>query len=1122
MAYGSGMSGITGKTTGTSDVSATADGPVAGPTTSFSEDDADAAAAEAEADAAAAKKAADDAALQAAAQAAADLAEAKAAEDAAAQAQADADALAEAAAEKAAAAAKATQCADGFTYIEDLDVCVEDSNEEPQIDEVEIYFEEAEEEPYSDTMDDDDIDAIIDQPEPVHVDVTVSVSSTDQDGICGANSSEYVAGETDIAGVGAWYYEYSDVNIIICWEEKLASELDKGNLNAKELLDNLESYQDEDLSMGSAPASPRRTFGTNTVSPVNGKTRQTAKVSATVPAGKSNISIHLFQTLDLSLINQKFGTNFPDEKKVLSFSSQTIRSGGKNLTTATTGEVSAPKSGETSAMAGHVHSYKLDAQGNGMTSKACSPEGICHSHKISNGLVQKAIGAQGAHVHIITGKQGKKTSVSNILLKDSSSLKKLSNTSISLTPLPSSELGSQTQEFSAARGLDGSASFIFDFDVVSALKHSPFGSIFSKDISSGVRREIISNARIISMEIIRKRVDIDSSVEEIIASSSQLTSVSLLAPQSKLIRDRNNKDGKLLGTISEVNMGSSDIRTFTGKDYSLPEEGKYEYTVKTTMTDAVVTYLNGKIKELTSAIKAAKKWSVEISNPTYSDTSRSSFSHKASRDIRKKYKNKNTPIENSLATYAEISSDVFGISTASEIINITYPMVNSVTGNSKGTDDVISAMEFLEKRMIEMLGTQLVSGQRSYEKTTSSGMNTSPKGILEFERSFNNQTLDMSPASGTGYIYIDDTGNDFGVSLVSQSGYNKRVDNELSAFSDKKIVSVPSEIKEMDVPSSSLTSLSNFSTNMTSYLTPSSIAVGGEVLDLSTSRKKWHNSNALNASDRLRNAEKEISSGVELSLDSFNDMGISFKISDNKSDNAGTFLVDDGDFGEIFTEKDAFVGENIAQDPFFETESLFNDSEELSKALFPALNIEQSEIQGEELQTTFDVVTGPDILSDMPTSEIRNLPFQAKSLFLSRSEDIKHNGLDDVSDTAAVMSSLESLVGVEVLSYEVDSKGNYYPQWSILTPTRLRQVGNLSLRCRVKRYLNSDLGIGQANDMSSAILNSDFIISGTNISSYRKIKRNQTQRQMKRYLSKQNRIIRGQIGSLSSISTGKK
>ena len=606
MAYGSGMSGITGKTTGTSDVSATADGPVAGPTTSFSEDDADAAAAEAEADAAAAKKAADDAALQAAAQAAADLAEAKAAEDAAAQAQADADALAEAAAEKAAAAAKATQCADGFTYIEDLDVCVEDSNEEPQIDEVEIYFEEAEEEPYSDTMDDDDIDAIIDQPEPVHVDVTVSVSSTDQDGICGANSSEYVAGETDIAGVGAWYYEYSDVNIIICWEEKLASELDKGNLNAKELLDNLESYQDDVLSMGSEPASPRRTFGTNTVSPVNGKTRQTAKVSATVPAGKSNISIHLFQTLDLSLINQKFGTNFPDEKKVLSFSSQTIRSGGKNLTTATTGEVSAPKSGETSAMAGHVHSYKIDAQGNGMTSKACSPEGICHSHKISNGLVQKAIGAQGAHVHIITGKQGKKTSVSNILLKDSSSLKKLSNTSISLTPLPSSELGSQTQEFSAARGLDGSASFIFDFDVVSALKHSPFGSIFSKDISSGVRREIISNARIISMEIIRKRVDIDSSVEEIIASSSQLTSVSLLAPQSKLIRDRNNKDGKLLGTISEVNMGSSDIRTFTGKDYSLPEEGKYEYTVKTTMTDAVVTYLNGKIKELTSAIKAAK------------------------------------------------------------------------------------------------------------------------------------------------------------------------------------------------------------------------------------------------------------------------------------------------------------------------------------------------------------------------------------------------------------------------------------------------------------------------------------------------------------------------------------
>ena len=194
----------------------------------------------------------------------------------------------------------------------------------------------------------------------------------------------------------------------------------------------------------------------------------------------------------------------------------------------------------------------------------------------------------------------------------------------------------------------------------------------------------------------------------------------------------------------------------------------------------------------------------------------------------------------------------------------------------------------------------------------------------------------------------------------------------------------------------------------------------------------------------------------------------------------------------------------------------------MSKVLFPALITGQPEVQGEEKQITFDVINGPDTLSDMPISEIRNLPFQAKSLFLSRSKDIKHDGLDDVSDTAAVMFSLNSLVGVETLSYEVDSKGNYYPEWNILTPTRLRQVGNLSLRCRVRGYSNSDLGIGQKEDMRAPILNSDFIISGTNISSYRKIKRNQTQRQMKRYLSKQNRIIRGQIGSLSSISTGKK
>jgi hypothetical protein len=952
--------------------------------------------------------------------------------------------------------------------------------------------------------------------------ITISIVHAEQDGICGPSEAEYVAGEVGTSGVGAWYYEYSDVSAIICWEEELANQLDKGDLDAKELLDNLESYQEEIISMGSAPASPRRTFGASTVSPVNGKTMQTAKFSVTIPAGKKNVSLHIFKTIDLSLINQKFGTNFTDNRQVLSFSSQTIRSAGKNVTTATTGEISARKKGETSYAAGHVHSYKLDAQGNGMTFQACSPDGKCHSHKISNGVVHTSVGAHGAHIHSIAGKQGKKTSISNVLLKDNSSLRRLSNANVSLGPLPSSHLGSQTQEFSATRDLDGNASFIFDFDVSSALKHSPFGTIFSRNISSGARREIISSARIIFMEVIRKRIDIKPSVEEVIASSYQSTNSSLLNADSKLIRDRNNKDGKLLGSISELNMGSNNIRTFTGKDYSLPEEGKYEYTVKTVMTDGVVNYLNRKLRELTNAIKAAKGWSSDISSPTYSDTIRSSFSYKASRDIRKKYKYANTPIEKSLTVYSEIISDVFGISTASGVINVTYPMVNSVTGNSKGTSAVISAMESLEKRMKELLGSQLVSGQRSSEKFISSEAGKLPKGMLEFERSFNNQTLDMSDDIGTGYVYVDGPVNEFGVNLITKNGYNQRIENELGAFSSKKNVSVPSEIKETNVLSSALSSLSNFSTNMTSYLTPSSVAVGGEVFDLSTSNNKWNKSGASDIHDRLRNSGNKNASGDSSSLDLLRELGISCKILDNKTNTAGTFLVDDMESGGIFTEGDAFVDTNIVEDPFFDPTPLTAESEEVSKVLSTSLSTDQLKNTEVSTQAAFDVTADDNQFSTMSTSEIRDLPLQVKSLFLSRSEDIKHNLLDDNNSTEMMNINLNSLVGVEVLSYGVDLKGNAFPEWNILTPTRLRQVGNLSLRCRVKSYSNSDLGIGQEEDMLAPILNSDFIISGTNISSSRKTKRNQTPKQMERYLSKQNKIIRGQIGSLSSISTGRK
>ena len=92
--------------------------------------------------------------------------------------------------------------------------------------------------------------------------------------------------------------------------------------------------------------------------------------------------------------------------------------------------------------------------------------------------------------------------------------------------------------------------------------------------------------------------------------------------------------------------------------------------------------------------------------------------------------------------------------------------------------------------------------------------------------------------------------------------------------------------------------------------------------------------------------------------------------------------------------------------------------------------------------------------------------------------------------------------------------------WKILNPYRLSRAKNQSLRCRIRKYSNYQLGIAQKTDLDLPILNSQFIITvGDNINSYRTNRRNSTPRRMKRYLLQQNRVIRNDMKDISSIIT---
>ena len=51
------------------------------------------------------------------------------------------------------------------------------------------------------------------------------------------------------------------------------------------------------------------------------------------------------------------------------------------------------------------------------------------------------------------------------------------------------------------------------------------------------------------------------------------------------------------------------VRTFTGVDYNLPDQGKYQYCVKVKIKNGIIAFLNEKLKVLVATKTELKGWS---------------------------------------------------------------------------------------------------------------------------------------------------------------------------------------------------------------------------------------------------------------------------------------------------------------------------------------------------------------------------------------------------------------------------------------------------------------------------------------------------------------------------------
>ena len=801
-------------------------------------------------------------------------------------------------------------------------------------------------------------------------------------------------------------------------------------------------------------------FNSASKSPIGGKNKLSCNLSFDIPSSKTYVNLHTLMCIDFLELNKKFNTDFPEQNFVVSRSSDILVASGQTNKTA-----------------------------------------------------------------MVNYSSGDKVSLSNIKIRDYSELNKMSNMDISLTSLGAEDLANPIRDFGISKNVSGNANFIFDLDIEAALKHSSLGSIFLKPITTGVKKDIISYATIDSMDIVRKRVDVKNDSEKVIASSSQKNSSMLLTSAEKRIRDREDAGGDLLGTLSEINMGGSfEIRTFTGTDYSLPKEGKYEYTVRVNMSDAVSMYLKDKLREISAATLDAVNWEKEISSAEYFDKFRNSFSYNGSRYVKKKYRNQNTPIENSIATYSEVFGDIFGGSNfdSKKIVDVLYPMVNSATGSPKGTQSVATALQVFQGKINNILGTKISIGQSGAERESSESRGRKIKSTLELSNTFSKNILDNTMASETGYIFINSTAeSELGISTVSKESYERRLSEELGSYSKKEIVTLPEGISEnTELSNSKLSALADLSATQASYLTPSFVVAEGDKIEISSAKTKWNNNRAASTVESIRASKKKMGTNKFFSFDLLASIGITCEIFDVKAKEGGTFVVDSAKDGNIFSTTEHFVSNNLEEDIVNFEEVGGKETMAISKSLSPLVTNNLSEDkQGTVNMANFDSNIEGNKLENLTLKNIKELPLQIKSLFLSRSSDMQENWLD--SSTESVFDiGFNSIAQVEYLEYKKDSKGNMTSSWKILNPYRLSRAKNQSLRCRIRKYSNYQLGIAQKTDLDLPILNSQFIITvGDNINSYRTNRRNSTPRRMKRYLLQQNRVIRNDMKDISSIIT---
>jgi len=237
---------------------------------------------------------------------------------------------------------------------------------------------------------------------------------------------------------------------------------------------------------------------------------------------------------------------------------------------------------------------------------------------------------------------------------------------------------------------------------------------------------------------------------------------------------------------------------------------------------------------------------------------------------------------------------------------------------------------------------------------------------------------------------------------------------------------------------------------------------------------------------------------------------------------AGTTSVDEANY---FSDGDAFVGDNMVEDEILENESSPELSEEqdsmLSSLAASLLGSTEGSIANNPAY--YDFESSENLLYKMTTLDVQNIPLQIKSLFLPGQSGIKSisddTSLDSLDLIPLFLFNYNQIAQIEYLSYKLTKMGTRQSAWSPLTTSKMQQSSKSPVRCRVKRYANSNLYVEPSPDLEAPIFDNHFIIagSGVNMSKTKRSRQGSVEKKAYAFVSNQNKIFRS--GKKVFIST---